>query len=61
MEMRYAVPLEYECVRTVTIDAYFFFVSFGLQSETKPNSYGASFAANGGGVWATQYDVSGIL
>ena len=29
-------------------------------AETKPNSYGAGFAAAGGGVFATQFDVSGI-
>ncbi len=29
-----------------------------IQSEQ--NTYGAAFAANGGGVWATQFDVSGI-
>ncbi|KAJ8521487.1 hypothetical protein ONZ45_g1809 [Pleurotus djamor] len=29
-------------------------------AETKPNSYGKSFGQNGGGVWATQFDVSGI-
>ena len=29
-------------------------------AETKPNSYGSGFAAAGGGVWATQFDVSGI-
>ena len=28
--------------------------------ETKPNSFGAGFASAGGGVWATQFDVSGI-
>lgn len=28
--------------------------------ETKPNSFGAGFAAAGGGVWATQFDVAGI-
>lgn len=28
--------------------------------ETGPNSFGAGFAQAGGGVWATQYDVSGI-
>ena len=28
--------------------------------ETKPNSFGAGFAGAGGGVWATQFDVSGI-
>lgn len=30
-------------------------------TETKNTSYGAAFAQNGGGVWATQFDVSGIL
>lgn len=29
--------------------------------ETSPNSYAGDFAAAGGGVWATQFDVSGIL
>lgn len=29
--------------------------------ETSPNSYGSGFAAAGGGVWATQFDVSGIF
>ncbi|KAI0674444.1 concanavalin A-like lectin/glucanase domain-containing protein [Trametes maxima] len=29
--------------------------------ETKPNSFGKSFGDNGGGVWATQYDVQGIF
>lgn len=29
-------------------------------AETKPNSYGSGFATAGGGVWATQFDVSGI-
>lgn len=29
--------------------------------ETAPNSYGSAFAAAGGGVYAMQYDVSGIL
>ena len=29
-------------------------------AETKPNSYGAGFAQAGGGVWATQLDVSGV-
>ncbi|KAI0635303.1 concanavalin A-like lectin/glucanase domain-containing protein [Trametes polyzona] len=29
--------------------------------ETKPNSFGANFANNGGGVWATQYDVAGVF
>ncbi|EKM52410.1 glycoside hydrolase family 16 protein [Phanerochaete carnosa HHB-10118-sp] len=29
--------------------------------ETTPNSYGAAFANNGGGVWAVQFDVSGIF
>ena len=28
--------------------------------ETKANSFGAGFASAGGGVWATQFDVSGI-
>ncbi|KAF9254259.1 hypothetical protein L218DRAFT_886668 [Marasmius fiardii PR-910] len=31
-----------------------------LVQETKPNSFGAAFAQAGGGVWATQIDVSGI-
>ena len=30
-------------------------------TETKPNSYGSAFAQNGGGVWATQFDVAGVL
>lgn len=30
-------------------------------SETQPNSYGAAFATAGGGVFAAQFDVSGIL
>jgi len=30
-------------------------------AETKPNSYGSGFAAAGGGVWATQFDVAGIF
>ena len=29
--------------------------------ETKPGSYGQTFADNGGGVWAAQFDQSGIL
>ncbi|TBU23644.1 concanavalin A-like lectin/glucanase domain-containing protein [Dichomitus squalens] len=29
--------------------------------ETKPNSFGAGFAAAGGGVWATQFDVAGVF
>lgn len=29
-------------------------------AETAPNSYASGFAAAGGGVWATQFDVSGI-
>ncbi|EIW55456.1 uncharacterized protein TRAVEDRAFT_59797 [Trametes versicolor FP-101664 SS1] len=29
--------------------------------ETKPNSFGANFGENGGGVWATQYDVAGVF
>ena len=29
--------------------------------EKTPNSYGQAFADNGGGVWATQFDVTGIL
>ncbi|KAI0372082.1 hypothetical protein BV20DRAFT_1120294 [Pilatotrama ljubarskyi] len=29
--------------------------------ETKPNSFGEAFAQNGGGVWATQYDVQGVF
>jgi len=29
-------------------------------AETKPDSYESGFAANGGGVWATQFDVKGI-
>ncbi|KAK7688793.1 hypothetical protein QCA50_008333 [Cerrena zonata] len=30
-------------------------------AETADNSFGASFASNGGGVWATQFDASGIF
>lgn len=30
-------------------------------TETTPNSYGSGFAQAGGGVWATQFDASGIL
>ncbi len=30
-------------------------------SETKPNSYGESFAQNGGGAFALQFDVSGAF
>ena len=29
--------------------------------ETNPNSVGAAFATAQGGVWATQFDVSGLL
>lgn len=29
--------------------------------ESKKASFGSDFAANGGGVWATQFDVTGIL
>ncbi|KAH8097026.1 concanavalin A-like lectin/glucanase domain-containing protein [Cristinia sonorae] len=29
--------------------------------ETAPNSFGPGFAAAGGGVWATQFDVAGIF
>ena len=29
--------------------------------ETKANSFGEGFATAGGGVWATQFDVTGIL
>ena len=29
-------------------------------AETQPNSFGAGFAQAGGGVWATQLDVSGV-
>jgi hypothetical protein len=32
-----------------------------IVGETKPNSYGAAFAAAGGGVWATRFDSTGIL
>jgi len=28
--------------------------------ENSPNSYGSGFATAGGGVWATQFDVTGI-
>src|SRR5882757_11373987 len=30
-------------------------------TETSTNSYGESFAAAGGGVWAAQFDVAGLL
>ena len=30
-------------------------------AEAKPNSYGPGFNSAGGGVWATQYDATGIL
>nr|VWP01679.1 Cell cycle regulatory protein [Ganoderma boninense] len=30
-------------------------------AETQPNSYGAGFAENGGGVWATQFDATGVF
>lgn len=30
-------------------------------TESSPNSFGSGFAAAGGGVWATQFDVSGIF
>jgi hypothetical protein len=29
--------------------------------ETAPNSFQSGFAASGGGVWATQFDVAGVL
>lgn len=29
-------------------------------SEKQPNSYGQAFATAGGGVWATQFDTTGI-
>lgn len=29
--------------------------------ENKPNNYGPDFASNGGGVWATQFDSTGIF
>ena len=29
--------------------------------EAQPNSFGQAFADNGGGVWATMFDNSGIL
>ncbi|KAI0827077.1 concanavalin A-like lectin/glucanase domain-containing protein [Trametes gibbosa] len=29
--------------------------------ETKPDSFGVNFAQNGGGVWATQYDIAGVF
>ena len=32
-----------------------------IVAENKPNSYGQTFAAAGGGVWALQMDVSGIF
>jgi hypothetical protein len=31
-----------------------------IVGEVFPNSYGPGFAQNGGGVWATQFDVTGI-
>lgn len=30
-------------------------------AEAQPNSFGEGFAANGGGVWATQFDATGVL
>ncbi|KAJ3475280.1 hypothetical protein NLI96_g11942 [Meripilus lineatus] len=30
-------------------------------TETSPNSFGAGFASAGGGVWATQFDSSGVF
>ena len=30
-------------------------------TEAQPNSFGAAFAQAGGGVWAAQFDVAGIL
>jgi hypothetical protein len=30
-------------------------------TETSPDSFGEAFATAGGGVWATQFDVAGIL
>ena len=32
-----------------------------IVAETKPTSFGSGFAASGGGVWATQFDIAGIL
>jgi len=32
-----------------------------IVGELQPNSYAAAFAEAGGGVWATQFDVTGIL
>ena len=32
-----------------------------IVSETSPNSFNAGFAEAGGGVWAAQFDVAGIL
>lgn len=29
-------------------------------TETKANSFGSSFAENGGGVWAMQFDIAGV-
>jgi hypothetical protein len=29
--------------------------------ELQPNSFGSGFAAAGGGVWATQFDISGYV
>lgn len=30
-------------------------------TESQQNSFGSGFAAAGGGVWAAQYDIAGIL
>ncbi|KAM5533510.1 hypothetical protein V8D89_012847 [Ganoderma adspersum] len=30
-------------------------------AEAQPNSFGEGFAANGGGVWATQFDATGVF
>lgn len=30
-------------------------------TETKDASFGKDFADNGGGVWATQFDIAGVL
>lgn len=32
-----------------------------VTSETKPNSFNSGFTDAGGGVWATQFDVAGVL
>ena len=32
-----------------------------IVAETKSSSFGSAFTQQGGGVWATQFDVAGIL